>query len=132
MNIPSIENCDLHNKTVLLRVDFNVPIKDGEILDVTRILRALPTIEYLVNASAKIIIISHFGCLKARDNNLSLKNVVDTLSQLLNKKVKFIDDCVGEKVQKAVSAMDARDIILLENLRFYKEEQLASLADIYM
>ncbi len=123
MNIPSIENCDLHNKTVLLRVDFNVPIKDGEIRDVTRILRALPTIEYLVNASAKIIIISHFGRPKARDNNLSLKNVIDTLSQLLNKKVKFIDDCVGEKVQKAVSAMDARDIILLENLRFYKEEE---------
>lgn len=141
MNIPSIENCDLHNKAVLLRVDFNVPIKDGEIRDVTRILRALPTIQYLVNASAKIIIISHFGRPKARDNNLSLKNVIDTLSQLLNKKVKFIDDCFGEKVQRAVSVMDAGDIILLENLRFYKEEeqsdsnfakQLASLADIYV
>lgn len=141
MSIPSIENCDLHGKAVLLRVDFNVPIKDGEVRDVTRISRALSTIQYLVDASTKIIIISHFGRPKARDDNLSLKNIIDTLSQLLNKKVKFIDDCVGEKVQKAVSAMDAGDIILLENLRFYEGEkenganfarQLASLADIYV
>ncbi|MDR2832047.1 MAG: phosphoglycerate kinase [Rickettsiales bacterium] len=141
MNISSIENCDLHNKAVLLRVDFNVPVKNGEIRDVTRILRALPTIQHLVNASAKIIIMSHFGRPKARDNNLSLKSIVETLSQLLNKEVKFVDDCIGEKVQKAVNAMARGDIILLENLRFYKEEeqndsnfakQLASLADIYI
>ncbi|WP_395462704.1 phosphoglycerate kinase [Wolbachia endosymbiont of Cantharis cryptica] len=141
MNIPSIENCDLLNKAVLLRVDFNVPIKNGEIHDAARILRALPTIQHLVNANAKIIVISHFGRPKIRDENLSLKNVVETLSQLLNKEVKFVDDCVGEEVQKAVNAMGRGDVILLENLRFYKEEeqndsnfakQLASLADLYI
>ncbi|NSX83460.1 phosphoglycerate kinase [Wolbachia endosymbiont of Atemnus politus] len=141
MNIPSIKNCDFHDKTVLLRVDFNVPIKDGEVHDATRILRALPTIQHLVNAGAKIIIVSHFGRPKGKDNNLSLKNIVETLSQLLNKEVKFVDDCVGERAQRAVSAMGRGDIILLENLRFYKEEeqndlnfakQLASLADVYV
>ncbi|WCR57567.1 phosphoglycerate kinase [Wolbachia endosymbiont of Ctenocephalides felis wCfeJ] len=141
MNIPSIENCNFQDKAVLLRVDFNVPIKNGKVHDATRILRALPTIQHLVNAGAKIIIISHFGSPKDRDGGLSLKNVVETLSHLLGKEVKFVDDCVGEKVQRAVDAMDRGDIILLENLRFYKEEeqnslnfakQLASLADVYV
>ncbi|QOD38845.1 phosphoglycerate kinase [Candidatus Wolbachia massiliensis] len=141
MNIPSIENCDLYSKVVLLRVDFNVPIKDGEIHDATRILRALPTIRYLINAGAKVVIISHFGRPKVRDSNLSLKNIVEALSHLLSKEVKFINDCVGEEVQKAVNAMGIGNVILLENLRFYKEEerndsnfakQLASLADIYV
>ncbi len=141
INVPSIESCDFHNKNVLLRVDFNVPIKNGRICDATRILRALPTIQYLANAGAKVIVISHFGHPKAKDSNLSLKNVVETLSRLLSKEVKFIDDCIGERVQRAINAMDGGDIILLENLRFYKEEeqndsnfakQLASLADIYI
>ncbi len=141
MNVSSIENCDFHDKTVLLRVDFNVPVKNGKVHDATRILRALPTIQHLVNASAKVIIISHFGRPKAKNDSLSLKNIVETLSQLLNKKVKFVNDCIGEKVQKAVNKMDGGDVILLENLRFYKGEeqndsnfakQLASLADIYV
>ncbi|MDM8335592.1 phosphoglycerate kinase [Wolbachia pipientis] len=141
MNVPSIENCDLRYKAVLLRVDFNVPVRDGEVHDTTRILRALPTIQHLVNAGAKIIIISHFGRPKGKDNNLSLKNIVEILSHLLSKEVKFVDDCVGEKVQRAVNAMDGGDVILLENLRFYREEeqndanfakQLAFLADAYV
>ncbi|MDD9331985.1 MAG: phosphoglycerate kinase [Wolbachia sp.] len=141
MNIPSIKNCDLRNKTVLLRVDFNVPVRNGEIRDVTRILKALPTIQYLISANAKVVIISHFGHPKDRANDLSLKNIVRTLSELLNKEVKFVDDCIGEKVQKTVSAMVAEDVILLENLRFYKEEeqndsnfakQLALTADVYV
>ncbi|QIT36621.1 phosphoglycerate kinase [Wolbachia endosymbiont of Brugia pahangi] len=141
MNIPNIENCDLHGKAVLLRVDFNIPIKNGKVHDATRVLRSLPTIRHLVNAGAKVIIISHFGRPSAKDNNLSLKNVVKTLSQLLNKEVKFVDDCIGKKVQKVVNAIAIRDVILLENLRFYKEEeqndanfakQLASLADVYV
>ncbi|MGL9718924.1 MAG: phosphoglycerate kinase [Wolbachia sp.] len=141
MNIPSIESCGLQDKVVLLRVDFNVPIKNGEICDTTRIVRALPTIQHLVNAGAKIVIISHFGRPKVKDSNLSLKNIVETLPRLLNKEVEFVDDCIGERVQKAINAMGRGDIILLENLRFYKEEerndvnfakQLASLADIYV
>lgn len=141
MNIPSIDNYDLHGKAVLLRVDFNVPIKNERICDTTRILRALPTIQYLVNAGAKVVIISHFGRPKAKDSNLSLKNVVETLSQLLSKRVEFVDDCIGERVQRAINAMSEGDIILLENLRFYEEEkkndanfarQLASLADVYV
>ncbi|WP_175938666.1 phosphoglycerate kinase [Wolbachia endosymbiont of Litomosoides brasiliensis] len=141
MNIPSIENCDLYGKAVLLRVDFNVPIKNGKVYDATRVLRALPTIHHLVNAGAKVIIISHLGRPRAKDDNLSLRNVVKTLSQLLSKEVKFVDGCIGKKVQKAVNAIAIGDIILLENLRFYKEEeqndanfakQLAALADIYV
>ncbi|WP_341808476.1 phosphoglycerate kinase [Wolbachia endosymbiont (group E) of Neria commutata] len=141
MSIPNIKNCDLHNKVVLLRVDFNVPIKNGKISDVTRILRSLPTIQHLINTNAKVVIMSHFGRPKIHDNNLSLKNIVETLSQLLNKEVRFVDDCIGEKVQQAVNGMVLGDIILLENLRFHKEEekndsnfakQLASIADIYV
>lgn len=141
MSIPSIKDCDLQDKVVLLRVDFNVPIKNGEIQDNMRILRALNTIEYLMNTGAKVVIISHFGRPEGRDENLSLKNIVQTLSQLLNKEVNFVDDCIGEKVQKVVDTMAAGDIILLENLRFYKEEeqndfsfaqQLSSIADVYV
>ncbi|MGL9682229.1 MAG: phosphoglycerate kinase [Wolbachia sp.] len=137
----NMENCDFYDKTVLLRVDFNVPVKNGKVHDATRILKALPTIQYLVNASAKIIIISHFGRPKVKNDSLSLKNIIETLSQLLNKNVMFVNDCIGKKVQKAVNKMDKGDVILLENLRFYKGEeqndsnfakQLASLADIYI
>ncbi len=91
MNIPSIENCDFQGKTVLLRVDFNVPIKNGKVHDATRILRTLPTIQHLINASAKVIIISHLGHPKTKDSSLSLRNIVETLSQLLKKEVKFVD-----------------------------------------
>lgn len=141
MSVLNMENCDLHNKVILLRVDFNVPIQNGEIQDNTRIIRVLDTIEYLVNADAKIVIISHFGRPKGRDNNLSLRKIAKALSQLLNKEVKFIDDCIGEKVQKAVNVMASGDVILLENLRFYQEEeqndsnfakQLSSIADLYV
>ncbi|MGL9726003.1 MAG: phosphoglycerate kinase [Wolbachia sp.] len=141
MNASSIDNYDLHGKAVLLRVDFNIPIKNGRVYDAIRILRVLPTIQYLANAGAKVIIISHFGRPKAKDSNLSLKNVVEILSQLLSKEVEFIDDCIGERVRRAINAVSGGDIILLENLRFYKEEeqndssfakQLASLADIYI
>ena len=141
MSIPGIKDCDFHNKVVLLRLDLNVPIKKGEICDITRIVRALPTIQYLINANAKVIIISHFGRPKGLDSSLSLKNVVKALSESLNKEVKFVDDCVGEKVQKAVNEMNAGSVILLENLRFYKGEeqndsdfakQLAQIADLYV
>ncbi|QKX01933.1 phosphoglycerate kinase [Wolbachia endosymbiont of Cruorifilaria tuberocauda] len=141
MSLPSIENCNFQDKVVLLRVDFNVPIKNGEVHDTTRILRAIPTIQYLTNADAKIVIISHLGHPKTEDNNLSLRNIVGILSWLLKKEVKFIDSCIGQRVQREVRSMNGGDVVLLENLRFYKEEekndsnfakQLASLADIYV
>ncbi|MDG7056357.1 MAG: phosphoglycerate kinase [Wolbachia endosymbiont of Meromenopon meropis] len=141
MNLSSIKNCNFNNKTVLLRVDFNVPMKNGKVSDNTRILKTLPTIRYLLNSGAKIVIISHFGRPKITNDNLSLKNITEVISQLLNKKIKFLNDCIGEKVQKAVNEMSRGDVILLENLRFYKGEeqndsnfakQLASLADIYV
>ncbi|QKX02100.1 phosphoglycerate kinase [Wolbachia endosymbiont of Dirofilaria (Dirofilaria) immitis] len=141
MDIPSIESCNFQDKTVLLRVDFNVSTKNGKVYDITRILRTLPTIQYLINAGAKIIIISHFGHPKAKNSNLSLRNMVEVLSQLLKKEVKFIGNCIGQRVQRAISLMDRGDVILLENLRFYRGEerndlnfakQLASLADIYV
>ncbi|WFW29820.1 MAG: phosphoglycerate kinase [Wolbachia endosymbiont of Menacanthus eurysternus] len=141
VNIRSIKNCDFDNKAVLVRVDFNVPIENGKIRDTTRILRVLPTIQYLVNANAKVIIASHFGRPKIKNSSLSLKNIVLILLELLNKEVKFINDCIGKKVLEVINKMDRGDIVLLENLRFYKEEeqndlsfakQLASIADIYV
>lgn len=141
MSIPSIENCNIYNKVVLLRVDFNIPRKNEKIQDMIRILRALNTIKYLVNGGAKVVIISHFGRPKNHDDKFSLKFVVRPLSKLLNQEVKFIDDCIGEKVQEVVNTMFLGDVTLLENLRFYQEEerncpnfakQLASIADLYV
>lgn len=137
----NISNRKFYNKVVLLRVEFNVPIKNGIIQDMTRIIRVITTIKYLVNSGAKVVIILHLGRPQGRDNNLSLKNIVKDLSELLKQKVKFVDDCIGKKVQEAVSIMSIGDIILLENLRFYKEEEendldfaekLSSIADLYV
>ncbi len=123
MDISSIKNYSSHNKVVLLRTDFNVPIVGNVIQDNTRILRALPTIKYLESIDAKIVVLSHLGRPQGRDDRLSLKVMVDPLSKLLNKKIKFVDDCIGEKVQKAVDYMSTGDILLLENLRFYQAEE---------
>ena len=137
----NISSTNFYNKVVLLRVDFNVPIKDGTIQNMTRIIRVITTIKYLVNSGAKVVIISHLGRPKGRDNNLSLKNIIKDLSELLKQKVEFVDDCIGKKVQEAVNIMAIGDILLLENLRFYKEEEendldfaekLSSIADLYV
>lgn len=136
-----IQNCNVSNKVVLLRVDFNVPITYGTIQDSTRILRAIPTINYLVNSNAKTVIISHLGRPKGRDDSLSLRQVIEPLSELLNRQVNFVDDCIGNKISATVGSMISRDVILLENLRFYFEEELndtdfakklSSVADIYV
>ncbi len=126
MNIKTIKNIDLNGKKVLLRVDFNVPInKNGKIEDSTRIYAAIPTIEYLLNQDAKIIIMSHFGRPDGEPKKeFRLQIVAKELEQILEKKVLFVEDCIGEKVQNAVSAMHNSDIIVLENTRFYKEEEL--------
>tara|TARA_B100000927_G_scaffold123818_1_gene99813 strand:+ start:2191 stop:3387 length:1197 start_codon:yes stop_codon:yes gene_type:complete len=122
--VKNIETVSLSEKRVLLRVDFNVPIdKNKNILEEERILAALPTIRRLISDQAKIIIISHLGRPKGRDLSLSLKPVATRLSLLLNKNVLFSDDCISEKNNLIIGGMSAGDVLLLENLRFYKEEK---------
>jgi len=146
--IKKIKN--LKNKKVLVRVDFNVPVGDDGVVDDKedwRIKAALPTIKYLMEKGAKIILMAHLGRPKKNlesgiwNLEYSLKPVANRLEELLDCKIKFVDDCVGDKVKNAVEKMRAGEIILLENLRFYKEEKendekfakkLASFADIYV
>ena len=136
----TIEGLQVANKTVFVRVDFNVPMKDGVITDDTRIRSALPTINYLVEQGAKVILASHFGRPKGeRKPEMSLAPCAKHLSELINKPVAFVDDCIGPKVEAAVKALQSGDVLMLENLRYHNEEtkndpqfakQLASLADV--
>jgi phosphoglycerate kinase len=133
-------------KRVLVRVDFNVPQHDdGSVADDSRISAALPTITYLSDAGAKVILASHLGRPKGRTDKLSLKPVADRLCELLSKnsaqKVIFASDCVGPEAEQAIASMQDGDICLLENVRFYPEEEkndpefakkLASLGDLYV
>ncbi|HOJ93153.1 MAG TPA: phosphoglycerate kinase [Dictyoglomaceae bacterium] len=132
---------ELKEKRVLVRVDFNVPLKDGKITDDRRIREALPTIKYLVEKGAKVILVSHLGRPKGFQDDLRLDPVAERLEELLGRNVKKLNDCIGEEVEKEVSKMQPGDIILLENIRFYKEEEandpefskkLSSLADLYV
>jgi phosphoglycerate kinase len=138
-----IDQIDLKDKRVFLRVDFNVPMdKEGNVTSDKRVRASIPTINYALEKGAKLIIASHLGRPKGkRVEEMSLKPVVKVLSGLLQKEVMFLDDCVGEKVVQAVNNMKKGDIILLENLRFYPGEdknergfakELASLCDIYV
>lgn len=138
-----IDQIDLNGKRVFIRVDFNVPMdENGNITDDTRIRAHLPTINYALEKSAKVIIGSHLGRPKGKKSEkFSLKAVSKRLSELLNRDVLFLDDCVGETVEKAVSQMKNGDVALLENLRFYPGEekndpefakQLARLCDVYI
>ena len=142
-----IENGEFFNKNVIVRVDYNVPTENGKITDLTRIEKSLKTINYLLNSNSKIILISHKGRPKERNKKDSLEPIKDALENLLKEKnikfnrVLFVDDCIGDKVKNEISKMENKDILILENLRFYKEEEendekfakeLASLADIYV
>lgn len=121
--IRPIESLDFSNKKVFVRVDFNVPIKNGEIKDDTRIKEALHSIEYIKNNGGKVILASHLGRPKGEFNpEFSLKPVADYFSKHFFE-IDFIDDCIGEKVLRRVENMSAGDVILLENLRFYKGEE---------
>jgi phosphoglycerate kinase len=143
-NKKTIEDISMHGKRVLVRVDFNVPLKDGVITDENRIEGALPTIQYLIDQGAKVILCSHLG--KPKADNLkksTLLPVAKRLSEILGKEVKLPDDIevVGPNARAAVEAMANGDVILLENTRFRAEEEkngevfskeLASLCDIYV
>ncbi len=124
-NIKTIKDVDLKGKKVFVRVDFNVPFDSkGEISDDTRIVAALPTIQHLINEGAKVVLTSHLGRPKSKeDKQFSLAPVAVALSQKLGKDVVFVDDCIGEKVKAACANMQAGDVVLLENSRFYSEEK---------
>ncbi|HAF13103.1 MAG TPA: phosphoglycerate kinase, partial [Blastocatellia bacterium] len=137
-----IKDLDIEGKRVFIRVDFNVPIKEGKVDDDTRIRAALPTIQFAIQNNARVILASHLGRPKGeRVEKYSLSPVAQHLSGLLGKPVAFATDCVGAEVESRVSAMQDGDVLLLENLRFHKEEeknddafaqQLAKLCDVYV
>ena len=143
MDKKTVRDLDVAGKKVLVRVDFNVPLNDkGEITDDTRITASLPTIQYLLEQKAAVILMAHLGRPKGQVKpELSLAPVAKHLGKLLGKKILFASDCVGEAVQAAASKLKPGHILLLENLRFHKEEEkndmdfaekLASLADLYV
>ncbi len=137
----SIKDLDLKSQRVFIRVDFNVPIKDGHVEDDTRIRATIPTIKYATEHGARVILASHLGRPKGqRVEKYSLRPVAEHLSKLLNQPVEFANDCVGEGTTVSVAALKDGDVLLLENLRFHPEEekndddfarQLAALCDIY-
>ncbi len=141
-NKKTIKDVDVQGKRVLVRVDFNVPIKEGKVGDDTRIRAALPTLTYLLDHGAALILCSHLGRPKGKpDPALSLKPVAEHLGELLDQKVAFAEDCIGPPAQTAAEKLQPGDVLLLENTRFHAEEKandpefakkLASLADIYV
>ena len=141
MKLPSVRDLKLRGKTVFDRVDFNV-VEDGKIIDEFRIEAAVPTIEYLLDQGCVIILASHNGKPEGkRVEKLSLEPVAHALSELLDRPVKFMHDCVGDEVTEAASKLKPTQILLLENLRFHAEEEandaafareLAALADVYI
>jgi phosphoglycerate kinase len=139
----TLDNVDLSNQRVLLRVDFNVPLDDHlNITDDTRIRESLPTIKKILSSSARLIIMSHLGRPKGKKNpKMSLGPCAEKLSQLLGQFVTMAPDCIGPEVQQLAASMKPGDVLMLENLRFYEAEEkndpefaeeLASLADIYV
>lgn len=143
MEKKTIDKVDVKGKRVFIRADFNVPLdENGNITDDGRIRSTLPTINYALDAGAKVILASHLGRPKGkRDPKYSLGPVAIRLNRLLNKEVKFAKDCIGPDVEHLVTGMRPGDVLLLENLRFYAEEEknddafsksLAALADVYV
>ncbi len=142
----TINDLDVRGKRVFVRVDYNVPMeeKDGQMVinDATRIKETLPTLDLLINKGAKIILTAHLGRPKGqREPSMSLRPVAAKLADMIHRPVAFVDDCIGEKVENTVSALKEGDILLLENVRYYNEEEandaafaekLAKVADVYV
>lgn len=142
----TVRDLNVRGKRVFIRVDYNVPLeeKDGqmEITDVTRIVETLPTLRLLTEQGGKLILAAHLGRPKGkREPSMSLRPVAIKLADLLGRPVAFVDDCIGEKVEKTVAIMQPGDVVLLENVRYYNEEEandpafaekLARLADVYV
>lgn len=141
MNKRTVRDIDVAGHRVFVRVDFNVPLERGRITDDHRITAALPTITYLLDHGAAVILASHLGRPKGPDPALRMDPVAIRLGDLLHRPVRKLDDCVGPEVESAVSAMRPGEVVLLENLRFHPEEEandpafaraLAALADVYV
>ncbi|MFT9598655.1 phosphoglycerate kinase [Mesobacillus sp.] len=142
MNKKTVKDVDVKGKRVFCRVDFNVPMKDGQVTDETRIRAALPTIQYLVDQGAKVLLASHLGRPKGQAvEELRLTPVAKRLSELLGKDVKKTDEAYGESVKSEIDSMNEGDVLLLENVRFYPGEEkndpelakaFAELADLYV
>ena len=138
----TVEDLDLKGRRVLMRVDFNVPLEGGKVANDKRIRAAWPTIQNIVDRGGRLILMSHLGRPKgARVPEMSLQPCIPVLNHLLNKEVGFINDCIGEAVEAAVGKLEDGDVLLLENLRYYKEEtdndpdfakKLAGLGELYV
>jgi len=138
----TIKDLDLGNKKVLMRVDFNVPLKDGEVAEDMRIKATIPTINYALDNGASVILMSHLGRPKGEiDESLRMDPIATRLSNLLDKDVLKLDDCIGQEIEDKLLSIKPGDIALLENLRFYPQEKsndnnfaksLAKLADVYV
>jgi phosphoglycerate kinase len=141
MRKKTIRDVDTSGRRVFVRVDFNVPLEQGRITDDHRIVASLPTITYLLDHRAAVVLASHLGRPKGPDPALRMDPIASRLGELLKRPVRKLDDCVGPAVADAVAALRPGQVVLLENLRFHKEEeandpafakQLASLADLYV
>ncbi len=139
----TLDSFDFKGKKALVRVDFNVPLdKDFNVTDDTRIRAAIPTIKKILNDGGSVILMSHLGRPKdLPEEKFSLKHIIPAVEKLAGKKIKFVNDCVGEEVKKQTQSLQSGEILLLENLRFYKHEtagdpnfskQLADLGDVYV
>lgn len=137
----TLDDLSPKGKKILLRADLNVPMLDGKISDATRLDRLAPTIRELADKGGRVILLSHFGRPKGRDESLSLKPIVAALEKSLGKPVSFASDCVGDTAQQAVAALKDGGVLLLENVRFYPEEEkddvefaqkIAVLGDVYV
>jgi phosphoglycerate kinase len=137
----TLDDVDVKGKRVLLRVDLNVPMENGNVTDTTRLERVTPTITEISDKGGKVILLAHFGRPKGRDPKGSLKPIAQELSKVINRPVAFAEDRIGEPAAKAVAAMQDGDILCLENTRFHKEEEkndpafvaeLAKLGDIWV
>lgn len=137
----TLDQADVKNKRVLLRVDLNVPMENGQVSDATRIERIAPTVTEIADKGGKVILLAHFGRPKGPSPKDSLKPVAEAAARIIRRPVAFAEDCIGEKAEAAVKAMRPGDILCLENTRFHKEEEkndagfvakLAALGDIYV